>query len=58
MEGAEEDYLLGPHQEEVVVGLLIGFAQTPLASHTAMGQRRVSAPNVELHGLVKKELTG
>lgn len=58
MEGAEEDYLLGPHQEEVVVGLLIGYAQTPLASRTAMGQRRVSVPNVELHGLVKKELTG
>ena len=59
MEGAGEDHMLDPHQEEEVVGgLLIGFAQTPLASRTAMEQIRVSVSNVELLGLVKKELMG
>ena len=59
MEGAGEDHMLDPHQEEEVVGgLLIGFAQTPLASRTAMGQTRVSVPNVGLQGLVKKGLMG
>ena len=58
MEGVGEDHLLLVLQQVVVGELLIGFAQTPLASRTAMGQRRVSVPNVELHGLVKKELTG
>ena len=59
MEGAGEDHMLDPHQEEEVVGgLLTGFAQTPLASRTAMGQTRVSVPNVGLQGLVKKGLMG
>ena len=52
MEGAGEDHLL------VVGGLLIGFAQTPLASRTAMGQTRASVPNVGLQDLARKGLMG
>ena len=59
VEGTGEDHLLDPHQEQEVVGkLLIGFAQTHLASRTAMGLTRVSVKNVELQDLAKKELMG
>ena len=34
-----------------------GFVQTPLARHTAMVRIRASVPNVELLGLVRRELT-
>ena len=58
MEGVGEDHLLLVLEQVVVGELLIGFVQIPLVSLTAMGQIRVSVLNVELLGLVKKELMG
>ena len=49
-----EDHLLDPPR---VGELLIGFVQIPLARHTAMVRIRASVPNVELLGLVRRELT-
>ena len=49
-----EDRLLDPPR---VGELHTGFVQTPLARHTAMVRIRASVPNVELQGLVRKELT-
>ena len=49
-----EDRFLDPPR---VGELHTGFVQTPLARHTAMVRIRASVPNVELQGLVRKELT-
>ena len=49
-----EDRLLDPPR---VGELHTGFVQTPLARHTAMARIRASVPNVELLGLVRRELT-
>ena len=49
-----EDRLLDPPR---VGELHTGFVQTPLARHTAMVRIRASVPNVELQGLVRRELT-
>ena len=49
-----EDRLLDPPR---VGELHTGFVQTPLARHTAMVRIRASVPNVELLGLVRRELT-